>query len=456
MLSFIFKLKRFIIKLKMVVTMLAMFMGIMTTTSSALADCQSLNVRSVQVDLHHDPTSESPESRFNYRFQIAKTAAPDAPTVIYIPGGPGQTSISERLSVSLPEGWGLIQTDPRGTGCNHDKASELPLSALTTEFIARDILAAIKSLGLKRYILYGVSYGTMVAQVAGGIAAIERDLHLEPEAIVLEGTIGHSFSHRGEVLDGFRSRWDRLFSSLPPHIQQAFRTNPLPLGYSKDEWGSAITFLLNYGSSLPTESSLETLLRQATSSSSDEQAKARLTLSLFGQPPASRPEYTRVFRAIACREITLDAHGYNGQDVSVVLENGKLSIDTNHGCNEKFLTRPFDARDWRSQSPIYYIQGSDDPSTPLPQAVYSYDQQTRSQRAMIVIPGGGHGTAETDLGSCYLDILKQIGSNQPKLEEVLKQCGRSDLELRTAPAQSVHSRIQRLNTASHPKNGCED
>src|SRR5262245_41883587 len=57
---------------------------------------------------------------FEYAFEYHAASSPNLPTVVYIPGGPGQTSIgeSEDWLSRLPAGYGVVLTDPRGVGCN--------------------------------------------------------------------------------------------------------------------------------------------------------------------------------------------------------------------------------------------------------------------------------------------------------------------------------------------------
>src|SRR5262245_14652636 len=51
--------------------------------------------------------------RYGYRFKAPATT--DAPVIVYLPGGPGQTSM-DGPPMFVPDTWGYVMTDPRGVG----------------------------------------------------------------------------------------------------------------------------------------------------------------------------------------------------------------------------------------------------------------------------------------------------------------------------------------------------
>src|SRR5688572_3671556 len=78
--------------------------------------CASPEVQRIARPL--DPRAPKAGS-FEYAFRLIPGTDPDAPLVIFLPGGPGQTSIeSPRDAFAIPARYSLVYTDPRGVGCN--------------------------------------------------------------------------------------------------------------------------------------------------------------------------------------------------------------------------------------------------------------------------------------------------------------------------------------------------
>src|SRR3974377_1107642 len=99
--------------------------------------------------------SDRPQSpHFQYSFQVQPGSDPSLPVIIYLPGGPGETSIGRSLS-KIPKTFTVIHTDPRGAGCNTASEQEIPDNALTSEYLAADILGIVQELQLKEYLIFG-------------------------------------------------------------------------------------------------------------------------------------------------------------------------------------------------------------------------------------------------------------------------------------------------------------
>lgn len=159
--------------------------------------CPTETVERIQVSAPKKSKSDFRE--FAYRFQ--KFWDPAAgPTILYIPGGPGEGSINERslkdksLAMQLmfgrmgfPKNSPIIFTYPRGVGCN--RGFLFQPTEISSRHFADDILAMIKATGLNNYIIYGVSYGTQLATMVASRAA-SREAP-SPRALVLAGTIGN-------------------------------------------------------------------------------------------------------------------------------------------------------------------------------------------------------------------------------------------------------------------------
>jgi pimeloyl-ACP methyl ester carboxylesterase len=93
--------------------------------------------------------------------------------VVVINGGPGATLIDQDANAAYPLGavpagrFNIVYVDHRGSGCNTPASGEFPDEAFRSEYVARDVLAAIKALRLSRYIVFGNSFGTVVRYRSG-------------------------------------------------------------------------------------------------------------------------------------------------------------------------------------------------------------------------------------------------------------------------------------------------
>src|ERR1700733_7179751 len=103
----------------------------------------------------NDPT----KGHFSYGFRFKAPTSPGAPVLVYLPGGPGMTSI-DTIPTFLPSGWGYLLTDPRGVGCN--ALAGVPSDDVASVFwrseeLAADSVAAIADRRLDAYVLFGLS-----------------------------------------------------------------------------------------------------------------------------------------------------------------------------------------------------------------------------------------------------------------------------------------------------------
>ena len=90
-------------------------------------------------------------------------------------------------------------------------------------------------------------------------------------------------------------------------------------------------------------------------------------------------------------------------------------------CGPYPVTRLYDSREWQIPVPIYYIQGEQDPATPLAGALYHYENQIQAKKTFIKVPEGGHNPLSYGLDDCYESLLKAI-LLQSDLGEALGRC----------------------------------
>ena len=188
--------------------LLGTIFGILLNTYTASANtsaCNSPDVISNQIVL--DQTGRA----FEYKFKLVRQAQEGFPTVIYIPGGPGQTSMDGNLNQpkAVPSKFGLILTDPRGVGCNY--SVNLTANDFRTIYLASDILSILQKLSLapEKTILYGASYGTYLTTMTADLNSRRGNNPLR--MLVLEGTLGKAFVGP-EYLNQYSSAWEKFLS----------------------------------------------------------------------------------------------------------------------------------------------------------------------------------------------------------------------------------------------------
>lgn len=343
--------------------------------------CNQKSIHQVNAPIY----AESPSlGTFKYHYQLIKKGEPDSPVVIIIPGGPGGTSIGpideslpfdfNQIQWGLPNRYNAIFTDPRTTGCN---SLNLPNDSLSTENVASDIVAIIKSLGLKKYILYGHSYGSVVATWVAAEAA--RQNFPAPIAVVLTGTLGRAMKN-GEQEAAIDGAWQKLRARLSPFVASQFpvrfddfQIEPKPLlGFPPTAWSALILNGLTEGSIYLNGVQSFSVLDQLNSINENvgvpEKLKAQLT-DLKGKGE-SNLKSVPIFLRIMCQEL----------------------VEPDEGCKEAGIPSKhlYNSNEHQIPSPIYYIHGENDPAVPHDSALFHFDSQTNPLKTFIEISDGGH------------------------------------------------------------------
>lgn len=306
-----------------------------------------------------------------YWYQHLEQAGDDAPTIIFLPGGPGGSSIDG--GPLLPDDANLIFTDPRGIGCNAGDAP-YPSSFYSTEQFADDIIAVIAASKVDDYVLYGHSYGTVLATVVASKLG-GTDLP-QPHAVVLEGVFGAAIPS-DEV--EYQRLWTELWPELPIDVQIQLEGPELPLGRDAREWGELISLLLSQRS--------VTFLRELLSGlelGGDTAGLEGLFESIASAPRWGEDELQEaLYTSVACGEL-VDAGWFEFE-----LRNSGLQ-PTIDACVDQELDDPFDPADWPIDAPIIYVQGDEDPATAYEGARHHLDAQPRSDRTFVTVAGVGH------------------------------------------------------------------
>lgn len=343
---------------------------------------------------------------FGYSFKQYPGANPDATTIIYLPGGPGQTGIEEMRDPAYgPLEYSFIETDLRGIGCNAPEAADhYPGEFYNSVYFADDVISIIEHLGLEDYVLYGISYGTQLAtMVASRLEA--RGLPL-PRALVLEGVLGTAFT-TGTPTDyaAFQERWRAVRDSTDESIRSQLLADPPPAGLSSEEWGAGITGALPLGAG-PDWANMNFLfvLLQYLSPAApaDVQAQFPTIMRQLGASPVDALGQ-RLHEEVSCREID------ETEFVSLRLDGGEL-VPSTFDCEDVPLSAAYSASDWPVHAPIYYFSGTDDPNTPPWQARTHFDAQSAAQRQLVHVTGGGHNSLLINLTDCASSLWQAVAA----------------------------------------------
>ena len=383
----------------------AFFLFLASAFASAQPDiCNQQDVHSFQ------------RQNFSYHYRLIQSEQKDAPLVIYLPGGPGGTSIGN-VDPRVSKDYSLALTDPRGAGCND--SSQIGIQDISSEAIADDIIALVKHLNPKNYILHGHSYGTVVATIfSSKIAKLNLP---QPQAIILEGVFGQYWDQRKNEY-GLVSSWKKIFRSLSEQMRAKLSSSEeSPLTAKRDSWFQAIYQFLYLGKIYFLPYSYDQLLKnfiaKVEGKSYPDDLKKLYTSINFGGLPSSE----KTWDAIACNELF-----YSGKE-SLDYSYGQLYHASKRRCQADRLN-PYDSSAWQMQHKTVYFVGENDPSTPLWQGQYHYDHQEGKQKTFVKVIDAGHRAFQLNLNDCAADLYTALFNNLEITKE-LKKCAAPTLLL---------------------------
>ena len=386
-------------------------------------DCNFEGVNQTEIAIYPDQEN-SPTTK--YRYQIVGKIDSEKPVVIYLPGGPGASSIDDfsnpiirnaSIRSGLPGSVPWIMIDPRTVGCNRGDEKVYPDDSLTSAYLAHDVLNVIEELKLQKYILYGLSYGSQSATYVAGLAAT-RGLP-QPHAIFLAGVMG-----RGEPDGSFSIpnqkiiEWELLKTQLSDKAR-AKLSEEKPLGIEPARWDRLITKAVYEGYTLIDGKMRNYYLELLqTLDQDDPKAQDKLREALNPKPsndPGTWDYSRRLFREVDC-------HEYSPDDGGTLFSKGNLYFNQNDNpCEDEDFDRMFDSAEFEIKSHIYYLSGTNDPAAPYIGARYHFENQHQSRRNFMSVKGAGHVGIRQILPDCK-DKLWEAILNQNDLLNVLPHC----------------------------------
>lgn len=386
--------------------------------------CALPSVRRVTVPVYPDRTQSA---TFSYAYQYYPPKRRGAPTIVVIPGGPGvglieNWSESGLADFGLPRDAGLIFLDPRTVGCNYGDERKFPDDALTSEYLALDLLAALAQEKISSFILYGHSYGSVLATVAAGLAERQARPAL---AVVLTGVIGHAVKGwQTSVYGGLVQEWDRLFPQLPSNVRRLFKSGKPPLGWSEETWSDVIENGL-YLARVYRHGRLIHPLAEGLRLSLSQEDKARQLLSEFLADAKTSKDGAakwgqRLFEVIDCAELT-------DSEPTQTLRKGELVMTGDECAKRPKLIRPYDCRNYQTSSPVFYFAGTSEAVTFYSQALDHFQEYQKSERFFVSIKGGGHNRLGLYFPDCKESLWRAMEKGGTGLQEALHRCKATNL-----------------------------
>jgi pimeloyl-ACP methyl ester carboxylesterase len=398
-------------------------------TVNARADlpkaCSRKDVYTTSVPLDYDnPKSE----KIEYRYQLFEASVPGAPTIVFVPGGPGAASIAdwdseiyagEFKSYGYSKNFNILFVDPRGVGCNSEKSEAVFKNTVSTEVLALDTLAAVRDAKVSDYVIYGQSYGSMWATVLA--AKAELDGGPKPKAVLISGVIGHGLKGTGNsYTHGVMAQWARIKEKLDPRIPELLKQEN-PLGVEDSKWRWFIQIGIYRGAWTHSAGFSYRLFDDLNLAISTDPKDLEKLKDLLNESTSSTPldeEFSEpLFGAVACAEITDTAP-------DGMFSKGEIIEKPNTDpCTKGQLSRAFDAGNYKIRSPIYYLSGSLDPSTSFENARYHFENSRYSKRYFLTVPEGGHNPVGYVLPDCVESFWSSLRkASESSLRATLKKC----------------------------------
>lgn len=342
-----------------------------------------------------------------YKILRSPSARQPRKTVVFLGGGPGQAWSGVPDVNSVHAEYDVLVVDYPGLGQNAWQG--VSSGQFTTEGAAAAVRSAIKDAGLADYTVYAHSYGTAVGTVLASKIAKEGGVP-KPKSVVFEGTVGRAYRARGqagnetgmhETVSGYARESAQVFASLSPAEKTELKKKAAELKAAVGESHAGLISqmflgLLPSGTQLAADHVRRILQMPTSAVLGCFRASMEKRLGAGGGGEAPRDPYRENYMAQAYCEINQG----QAEDDRVAYFDGLFHHPQNAGaaCQCSAVERFDSARHRIEGIPLIYVQGENDPNTPLWQTEYHRRHQPDS--TLIRIPGGGHGEMMGIGGDC--------------------------------------------------------
>ncbi len=361
---------------------------------------------------------EGPTTTLHYAL-LGGSYRSEVPTVAFVNGGPGGTPDGAFDTLEpLTSHFNVVVFHQRGVKCSRpDTAAEIDDPRYySSRNTALDLERIRETLGVRRWTVWGHSYGTVPATIYGHLFP-ERVVMLVLEGVVVRGDLDNwQNPHRRKLLERWlksapkKLRDDVIRWSQHPRVAATwFAQMSLPYMYyaapfqliernleelfnNTDEWILRV---------------LEEWSKPFANYSDDPEFGQFAWIHLVcGEFSGSDPKATQLF--------SINSEGrflpFGGQN-ELLPECGARNVATQ---------RHYDSADHPLQVPVTYFNGILDGATPAPNAVDHYQNTARSRAQLLLVDDAGHVSVA--------DLL-QSGKFQPYLEKVLRGETLTDADL---------------------------
>jgi pimeloyl-ACP methyl ester carboxylesterase len=394
------------------------------TAGQLFPHCTGIDVREIQ-----RPLTPNSREAIIYKYRVIRKAKGTNPTVIYIPGGPGQTSMDGTMNAlkTVPEEFGLVATDPRGAGCNSSPNKELPDQAFSTAAVAGDVNAILisESLDPQQVYIYGSSFGTVAGSTISNLRNNNGELPLR--GLILEGTLGKNFVDQEYSLQ-YTKQWQTYKSKrLPIESKRVLESVDWPLSTTRKSFSSFINGYLLLGGFQKLGHPLDIPMQLLETPQGRLELERNYLVASKDQPISEIAQLNgeKLWANIWCGELHNEgdqwANSFVGSDITVERSIGEDS----KRCRGVKLNHPFDSASLKIREPIIYFQGANDPATSLEQARHHFESNnSTATKVFYLFPEMGHppfGVIQI-LKQCGHKIWRAINEQRSVLEE-LNRCG---------------------------------
>ena len=384
-----------------------------------VCESASENLFDVNVPLNHFNLAENKKTARLYYEHIKLN---DGPTIILLPGGPGQGSIGS----STVGDFNTINTAPRSTQCNYGVEQDFPSHLVTTMQAAMDVVAIVRKEKLNNYFLMGVSYGTVMSQHVAYL--LERSGLPNPKGILNISTVAKAFSSPRSEDSNYHKQWDLLLKKYP-HLLALFNSTHLPLGLSADFWADFLKYYPTFFWSLAGQRLNRLYKHLVVDPGSDKEIENWfLRRASFFQPdPHGATTDYHYYLSVGCTELWKNNQWLSHKPALV---NGRLVTVPRDPmgpdlCDGRDFSNPYNSDHFQISTPILYIHGENDGAAPLKSARRGFFHQKKSRvKKFIVVREAGHAVVNYDLSGCFNQILGQFVSGNWNFKKILNSEGR--------------------------------
>lgn len=340
---------------------------------------------------------------------------PSKPSVVFIPGGPGDTAHDSRLE--LP-GFNIIFFDFRGVACSKPETQALFFNPkfYRSRLIAEDIEAIRKFYKLDHVSLYAVSYGTVPAQIYAHIYP-NRVTRLILEGVIFEG--GSNLIQSNKI----RVMLQQFFDSLPAKLQaQILKLSDDPR--LSRYWFSAaarMIFYLDNGFMLFQDFLERTvwdesiyldlypnfLIPKTTSDSGRQFGHVFMSMIGCQELGMNQPNSSPHFHFENAKLVSSDSHTFKAQHCDWLQQH-----------NIEITESLYRAENFKHSVSTVYIQGIRDGATPAHHAVSHFKFATKGSRTLVLVKNGGHAPVHGALSSGYTSG-RELTARQELLQSLL-------------------------------------